>query len=185
MWLCAANHIVDVQEISTAFYLGLDPAESSSTGHILLATRVIPSVRYVVAATASSHLANRLGDEQLQRRSLHLRVRATELLRAELESKSDYGGGPDVARLLCMVLLAQLDVRIASLHYGQSHADSYGSSVQETVLSSQHISTLREDSYSYAASIVELKDSLSSVYYGKTLLLLVRPARLTRQPGWI
>ena len=68
-------------------------------------------MRCVVAATAACHLAHRLTHDQLHRRSLHLRLKATELLRRDLEDSLD---GPDLACLLCMLLLAQLDVRITS-----------------------------------------------------------------------
>ncbi|KEF57383.1 uncharacterized protein A1O9_05300 [Exophiala aquamarina CBS 119918] len=94
-------------EISAAFNLGNGPVETPCSHHILPMTRAIPSMRCVVAATAACHLANRFADDRLHRRSLHLRLKATELLRAELESGPD---GPDLARLLCMLLLAQLDV---------------------------------------------------------------------------
>jgi hypothetical protein len=103
----AANHIPDAHEISAAFNLGNGPVETPCSHHILPMTRAIPSIRCVVAATSACHLANRLADDRLQRRSLHLRLKATELLRAELENSTD---GPDLARLLCMILLAQLDV---------------------------------------------------------------------------
>lgn len=69
--------------------------------------RSVPSVRCAVAATAACHIANRLEDEQLKRQSLHLRLKATELLREELKG---YPDGPDLTCLVCMLLLAQLDV---------------------------------------------------------------------------
>lgn len=97
------------REISEAFYLGHGPVETPYTRHILPMIRSVPSVRCAVAATAACHLANRLEDDQLKRQSLHLRVRATELLRVELESYTD---GPDLACLVSMLLLAQLDVRV-------------------------------------------------------------------------
>lgn len=78
-------------------------------------TRTIPSIRCVVAATAACHLANRLADAQLHRQSIHLRLKATELLRAELDNGTD---GPDLARLLCMLLLAQLDVCTTRYFWG-------------------------------------------------------------------
>lgn len=109
MSLSSVNNILDAREISEAFYLGHGPVETPYTRHILPMIRSVPSVRCAVAATASSHLANRLEDDQLKRQSLHLRVRATELLRAELES---YPDGPDLACLVSMLLLAQLDVRV-------------------------------------------------------------------------
>jgi hypothetical protein len=71
-------------------------------------TRNSPSVRCAVAASSACHLANRLEDDQLKIQSLHLRLKSTELLRVELESCPD---GPDLACLVCMLLLAQLDVR--------------------------------------------------------------------------
>jgi len=105
--LSVAYHILDAREISEAFYLGHGPVETPYTRHILPMIRSVPSVRCAVAATAAGHLANRLDDDQLKRHSLHLRVRATELLRVELES---YADGPDLACLVSMLLLAQLDV---------------------------------------------------------------------------
>jgi len=107
VWLRAADNIQDAREISEAFYLGHGPVETPYTRHILPMIRNVPSVRCAVAATAACHLANRLEDDQLKRQSLHLRVRATELLRVELEI---YAGGPDLACLVSMLLLAQLDV---------------------------------------------------------------------------
>lgn len=111
--LSTADHDTDTNEISAAFTLGNGPAETLCSHHILPMTRVIPSIRYAAAATAAGHLANRLQNEKLHRRRLHLRLKATELLRAELQDGSDL---PDLARLLCMLLLAQLDVCIASSH---------------------------------------------------------------------
>jgi hypothetical protein len=57
-----------------------------------------------MAAAAAWHIAP--GNRKLRERSLGLQVTATELLRRELVT------GPDEARLFCMILLAQLDVRI-------------------------------------------------------------------------
>jgi hypothetical protein len=100
--LSTANHILDAYEISTAFFLGHGPAETPYTRHVLPMARSVPSVRCAVAATAASHLANRLDDEQLKRHSLQLRLKATEFLRAELKNQSD---GPDLGCLACMLLL--------------------------------------------------------------------------------
>jgi len=102
------NHILDARDISTAFYLGQGPAETPDIRHILPMARSVPSVRCAVAASAACHLANRLEDNQLKRQSLHLRLKATKLLRAKLKSEGDL---PDLACLACMLLLAQLDVR--------------------------------------------------------------------------
>ena len=107
MILSAANNNSDDLGLSTAFYIGYGAAETHDTCHVLPMTRNIPSVRCAVAATAACHLANRLDDDQLKRQSLHLRLKATELLRAGLNSD------PDVSDLTCMLLLAQLDVRIS------------------------------------------------------------------------
>lgn len=101
------NLILDVREISTAFYLGSGPAETPYTRYILPMTRSVRSVRCAVAASTACHLANRLEDEHLKSFSLHLRLRATELLRMELEKDSKQ---PELASLVCMLLLAQLDV---------------------------------------------------------------------------
>ncbi|KIV82574.1 hypothetical protein PV11_04675 [Exophiala sideris] len=95
------------RDISTAFFLGQGPAETPDIRHILPMARSIPSVRCAVAASAACHLANRLEDDQLKRQSLHLRLKATELLRAKLKSEGDL---PDLACLASMLLLAQLDV---------------------------------------------------------------------------
>jgi len=67
----------------------------------------IPSVRYAIAASASCHLANRLGNDVLKRQSLQFRVKATELLRQRLRSE---GQAPELGSLASMLLLAQLDV---------------------------------------------------------------------------
>ncbi|KFY34747.1 hypothetical protein V494_06501 [Pseudogymnoascus sp. VKM F-4513 (FW-928)] len=101
------DHVLDAREISEAFYLGHGPAETPYTRHVLPMIRSVPSVRCAVAATAACHIANRREDDQLKRQSLHLRLKATELLRMELE---DLPNGPDLTSLLCMLLLAQLDV---------------------------------------------------------------------------
>lgn len=106
MLLSAANNNLDDRGLSTAFYVGYGPAETHDTCHVLPMTRNNPSVRCAVAATAACHLENRLDDDQLKRQSLYLRLKATELLTAGLNSDPD---GPDLA---CMLLLAQLDVRI-------------------------------------------------------------------------
>lgn len=108
--MSVANHILDASEISAAFYLGHGPVETPYTRHILPMIRNIPSVRCAVAASAACHLANRLENDHLKRHSLHLRLQATELLRKELKSHPD---GPDLASLVCMLLLAQLDVRMS------------------------------------------------------------------------
>ncbi|KFY16725.1 hypothetical protein V492_01133 [Pseudogymnoascus sp. VKM F-4246] len=101
------DHVLDAREISEAFYLGHGPAETPYTRHVLPMIRSVPSVRCAVAATAACHIANRREDDQLKRQSLHLRLKATELLRMELK---DLPNGPDLTSLLCMLLLAQLDV---------------------------------------------------------------------------
>lgn len=98
----------DDRGLSKAFYIGYGPAETHDTCHILPMTRNVPSVRCAVAATAACHLANRLDDGRLKSQSLHLRVKATELLRTGLIGDPD---GPD---LPCILLLAQLDVRIVN-----------------------------------------------------------------------
>ncbi|KFZ09959.1 hypothetical protein V501_05402 [Pseudogymnoascus sp. VKM F-4519 (FW-2642)] len=95
------------REISEAFYLGHGPVETPYTRHVLPMLRSVPSVRCAVAATAACHIANRLEDDQMKRQSLHLRLKATELLREELKG---YPDGPDLTCLVCMLLLAQLDV---------------------------------------------------------------------------
>ena len=102
-------------------------------------TRAIPSIRGVVAATAACHLANRLEDDQLHRRSLHLRLKATELLRAELENGPDE---PDLARLLCMLLLAQLDVCITR-YFWICLSNSRGRYALGSASNSQHTLMLR------------------------------------------
>lgn len=119
----AANHIPDAHEINAAFNLSNGPVETPCSHHILPMTRAIPSIRCVVAATSACHLANRLADDQLHRRSLHLRLKATELLRAELENSN---AGPDLARLLCMLLLAQLDVCTTTLLFGDAFLTAAG-----------------------------------------------------------
>lgn len=70
-------------------------------------TQSIAFVRHAVAALASCHIANRLDDDQLKSQSLHLRLRAIELLREDLKERA---AGPDLPGLACMLLLAQLDV---------------------------------------------------------------------------
>lgn len=106
--LLSANNSIDARGLSRAFYIGYGAAETFDTCLVLPMTRNIPYVRCVVAATAATHLANRLGNEQLKRQSLHLRLKATELLRAGLNNDPE---GPGLA---CMLLLAQLDVRRVS-----------------------------------------------------------------------
>ena len=105
--MSAADHISDAREISTAFFLGNGPAETPYTRHVLPMTKSVPSVRYAVAASSACHLGNRVEDDRLMRLSLQLRLKATELLRAELKSGNDC---PDLAQLASMLLLAQLDV---------------------------------------------------------------------------
>ncbi|KUJ17254.1 uncharacterized protein LY89DRAFT_696763 [Mollisia scopiformis] len=95
------------RELSTAFYLGNGPVETPYTCHILPLVRSMPSVRCAVAALASCHQANRLDDNQLKIQSLHLRLKATELLREDLRGGGD---GLDLGCLACMLLLAQLDL---------------------------------------------------------------------------
>lgn len=102
-------------------------------------TRTIPSIRCVVAATAACHLANRLADNQLHRRSLHLRLKATEFLRGELGNGPS---GPDLACLLCMLLLAQLDERIPGDFWGW-YSNSCCRYARGMVPNSQHTSKLR------------------------------------------
>ncbi len=103
------DHDLDARDIDEAFYLGHGPVDTPYTSYILPMIRNVPSVRCAVAASAACHIANRLEDDQLKRQSLHLRLQATELLREELKG---YPDGPDLACLVCMLLLAQLDVRI-------------------------------------------------------------------------
>lgn len=101
---------VDFSELNAAFDLSNSHAISTSDGnHIQPMARTIPSIRFAVAATSASHLANRLHDTDLHSRSLQCRLKATELLRAELDETSS-DTGPDQPRLFCMLLLAQLDV---------------------------------------------------------------------------
>jgi hypothetical protein len=105
--LSATNHVLDGRELGSAFYLGRDPAETPYARHILPMIRSMPSLKCAVAALASCHLANRLDDNSLKIQSLHLRLKATELLREDLKSSSN---GPGLGCLACMLLLAQLDV---------------------------------------------------------------------------
>lgn len=130
----ATDHISDGRELSTAFYQGHDPAETPYTSHILPLTRSMPSVRHAVAALAACHLGNRLDDEQLRRQSLRLRIRATGLLREDLKNSS---GRPELGRLVCMLLLAQLDVRV--LQSTQRLSDTFRRCALETVSSSESI----------------------------------------------
>lgn len=97
----------DAIEISAAFYLGHGPIDTPCTSHILPMTGDVPSVRCAVAASAACHLGNRLDNDHLKQQSLHLRLNATECLRAELWANPN---GPDLSGLVCMLLLAQLDV---------------------------------------------------------------------------
>jgi hypothetical protein len=105
--LGATDHALDGRELGGAFYLGREPSESPYNLHILPLIRSMASLRCAVAALASCHIANRLDDEQLKIQSLHLRLKATELLREDLKSSAD---GPNLGCLACMLLLAQLDV---------------------------------------------------------------------------
>lgn len=165
----AANHLSDAHQISAAFTLGNGPDETPCHHYILPMTRTIPSVRCAVAATAAGHLGNRLQDDQLHKQSLHLRLKSTELLRAELETGSHV---PDLARLLCMLLLAQLDVCV-TCPCRRCLSDRRGRSALETVLSLQYTSKLRV----HLSDSVNLKTGsevlLNSVWLGNYCLRFV------------
>lgn len=115
---------LDAHEISTAFYLGPGTATTPYTQYILPMTQNVSSVRYVVAATASCHIGNKMQDDALKTQSLQLRVEATEALRRQL------GNGrqePDISGLACILFLAQLDVCSLGLplQYHANRSDSY------------------------------------------------------------
>lgn len=93
----------DARELSTAFYLGQGAPETPYTSYILPMTRNVPCIRYAVAATASSHLGNRLASGPLRTQSLQLRLEAIKTLKSQLTEV-------DPSALACMLLLAQLDV---------------------------------------------------------------------------
>lgn len=69
----------------------------------------VPCIRYAVAATASCHIGNKLQDRRLRMQSLHLRLEATQALRQQLRKAAQQ---TDISLIACMILLAQLDVRI-------------------------------------------------------------------------
>lgn len=125
MLLSAANNNLDDRRLSTAFYIGYGPAETHDTCHVLPITQNIPSVRCAVAATAACHLANRLDDDQLKRQSLHLRLKATELLRAGLNSD------PDRPELTCDTLSTRslLGISAETERLEQELRDSFFKSV--------------------------------------------------------
>jgi hypothetical protein len=69
----------------------------------------VPGIRYAVAATASCHMGNKLQDKRLRMQSLHLRLEATQALRQQLRNDAQE---TDISLIACMILLAQLDVRV-------------------------------------------------------------------------
>lgn len=106
---CHNSRYTDERDISTAFYLGHGPAETPYTHHILPMAKNVPCIRYAVAATASCHMGNKLQDKRLRMQSLHLRLEATQALRQQLRNDAQE---TDISLIACMILLAQLDVRV-------------------------------------------------------------------------
>jgi hypothetical protein len=129
-------------------------------------TNEIPSVRCAVAATAACHIANRLDDDHLVRQSLHLRLKATEFLRSELMAESST---PDLARLTCMLLLAQLDVCLESYAF-IALTDGLNRSVLEIASNSEHTSRRQARLSNYVAQTMANEAISNSVSYGKYLL---------------
>jgi hypothetical protein len=106
---CHYSWLIDERDISTAFYLGHGPAETPYTHYILPMAKNVPCIRYAAAATASCHMGNRLQDKRLRMQSLHLRLEATQTLRQQLGNDTQE---TDISLIACMILLAQLDVRV-------------------------------------------------------------------------
>ncbi|KAH8801468.1 fungal-specific transcription factor domain-containing protein [Xylogone sp. PMI_703] len=94
-------------ELSTVFYLGATPADSPYALYIIPMAKEVLPLRYAIAASASSHLATRLGGDGLEMRSRVLRLKAIELLRSRLQCKEV---STDFGTLASMLMMAQLDL---------------------------------------------------------------------------
>lgn len=88
-------------------FIGSEPGDSPYLRYILPVADTVPSIRYAIAALAASHLGARVGNPDLERRSLTLRLRATELLRSSLQDPSIF---TRLETLASTLMLAQLDV---------------------------------------------------------------------------
>jgi hypothetical protein len=75
--------------------------------YVLPLINSVPPIRFAIAASASCHMAARNSDEELERKSLYLRVRATHFLRERLNDSSI---ATDQATLASILMLAQVDV---------------------------------------------------------------------------
>ena len=129
-------HILDGRELDKAFYLGKDPVETPYARHIEPLTKSVSYIRYAVAALAACHLGNRANDAQAKTQSLHLRVKAIEMLRANLKSRNN---GLDMECLAGMLLLTQLDVRVSLARCLRGIANNYGSYALEIVSNLERI----------------------------------------------
>lgn len=99
--------LADIQDLSSIFYLGSGPGDNPMFLYVLPLIDSVPPIRYAIAASASCHLAARTSDQVLEKKSLHLRVHATHLLREMLR---DPYTAADQSILASMLMLAQLDV---------------------------------------------------------------------------
>lgn len=104
---------VDIEDLSTIFYLGNGPSDNPMFRYILPLIDSVPPIRYAIAASASCHLAARTSDKVLEQKSLHLRVRATHSLRQILQ---DPGVATEQTILASILMLAQLDVKCTRLN---------------------------------------------------------------------
>ncbi|EXJ80552.1 hypothetical protein A1O1_08698 [Capronia coronata CBS 617.96] len=96
-----------VHELSYIPYLGSNPGEGPYLRYVRPLTNTVLPLRYVVAASASLHLASRLCDEPLRNRSRELQLKASVLLRQRLTSKTF---SMDHGTVLTMLMMAQLDM---------------------------------------------------------------------------
>ncbi|KAH8653891.1 fungal-specific transcription factor domain-containing protein [Xylariales sp. PMI_506] len=100
------------RELRNVSYTGDEPDGSPYTRYIIPILDAIPPLRYAVAASAACHLGARVGQRELELKSLSLRLSATELLGQRLHDTSLCSNSDTLATML---MLAQLDV-CTSMH---------------------------------------------------------------------
>ncbi|CAH0057821.1 unnamed protein product [Clonostachys solani] len=96
-----------VDDLSNIFYLGDGSGDNPMFSYVLPLIDSVPPIRFALAASASCHMAARNSDEALERKSLYLRVRATNFLRERLK---DLSIATDQATLASILMLAQVDM---------------------------------------------------------------------------
>ncbi|KIX99263.1 uncharacterized protein Z520_04839 [Fonsecaea multimorphosa CBS 102226] len=94
-------------ELSGIPYLGSEPEQSPYLLYVRPLTNHVPPLRYVVAASAASHLAIRFQNDSLKARSRQWQLKAMELMRQRLASRALTA---DFGTVLSILMMAQMDM---------------------------------------------------------------------------